>query len=358
MIAFEVLGRDPQSGARLGRLRTSHGEFETPVFMPVGTQATVKTLSQEELEEIGFPIILGNTYHLYLRPGAERIARLGGLHSFMNWNGSILTDSGGFQVFSLANLRRLTDEGARFRSHIDGSEHLLTPEASIAIQTHLGSDIMMAFDECPPYPAERDAVIQAVERTYRWAVRSKAAWQREDQSLFGIVQGGVYEDLRRISAEQLTRLDLPGYAIGGVSVGEPPEEMYRVAAYTAPLLPDDKPRYLMGVGTPEDIRHAVRCGVDMFDCVLPTRLGRHGAVYTSQGRLNLRNSRYAEDPKPIDPQCSCKVCHRYSAAYIHHLFKAGEPLAQRLASYHNLWFYHEWMRSIREKIRVASGISD
>jgi queuine tRNA-ribosyltransferase len=348
---FEVIAKDPHSNARLGMLKTPHGEMETPVFMPVGTQATVKTLSQEDLEQIGFRLILSNTYHLYLRPGAEQIAELGGLHPFMSWNGAILTDSGGFQVFSLAALRKLDENGVLFRSHIDGSEHLLTPEKSIEIQTLLGSDFMMAFDECPPYPATYDHVAQATDRTYRWAIRSKSAWTNPEQSLFGIVQGGVHEELRRVSTEQITSLNLPGYAIGGVSVGEPIEEMYQITALTAPLLPEDRPRYLMGVGTPDDIRHAVAWGIDMFDCVLPTRLGRHGAVYTSQGRLNLRNAQYAGSQQPIDPACDCAVCCRYTLAYIHHLIRARETLAQRLATHHNLHFYHRLMQQIREEIR-------
>lgn len=351
---FEVLAKDPRSNARLGRLTTRHGEVETPAFMPVGTQATVKTLSQDDLEQIGFRLILSNTYHLYLRPGAERIAELGGLHRFMSWSGTILTDSGGFQVFSLTALRKLDENGVLFRSHIDGSEHLLTPEKSIEVQTLLGSDIMMAFDECPPYPASRDQVAQATERTYRWAVRSKSAWANPEQALFGIVQGGVHEDLRRMSAEQIASLHLPGYAIGGVSVGEPVEEMRRITALTTPLLPENHPRYLMGVGTPDDIRHAVTCGVDLFDCVLPTRLGRHGAVYTSQGRLNLRNARYAGSQDPVDPACDCAVCKRYSTAYLHHLFRAREILAQRLATHHNLHFYHRLMQQIRKEI-AGSG---
>lgn len=350
---FEIIDEDTRSNARLGRLQTPHGEVETPVFMPVGTQATVKSLSQDELEQIGFRLILSNTYHLYLRPGANRIAGLGGLHRFMSWNGAILTDSGGFQVFSLTPLRKLDENGVLFRSHIDGSEHLLTPEKSIEIQTLLGSDFIMAFDECPPYLATYDEVAQATDRTYRWAIRSKSAWANPEQSLFGIVQGGVHEELRRMSVEQIGSLDLPGYAIGGVSVGEPVEEMYRIAALTAPLLPKDRPRYLMGVGTPDDIRHAVACGVDMFDCVLPTRLGRHGAVYTSVGRLNLRNARYAESREPIDSACDCTVCRRYPLAYVHHLFRAREILAQRLATHHNLHFYHRLMQQIREEIKNA-----
>jgi queuine tRNA-ribosyltransferase len=357
---FEIVATSARSQARLGRLHTPHGVIETPVFMPIGTQASVKTLSQEELEQLGYGLILANTYHLYLRPGAERLARLGGLHAFMSWRGAILTDSGGYQVFSLAPLRTLDEEGVTFRSHIDGSLHRLTPEGAVEAQWLMGSDIMMALDECPPYPAEYDAVAQAVERTHRWAARCQRAWQalREQSQghggvLFGIVQGGVYEPLRQISIEQITALDLPGYAIGGVSVGEPVELMRAMVEFTAPRLPANRPRYLMGVGMPDDIRHAVACGVDMFDCVLPTRLGRHGAVFTSRGRLNLRNARFAECLEPIDPDCDCAVCQRYSLAYIHHLFRAGEMLGYRLASYHNLAYYARWMRTLREEIRTG-----
>ncbi|MCS7272950.1 MAG: tRNA guanosine(34) transglycosylase Tgt [Fimbriimonadales bacterium] len=355
MIAFEVVARSTRSHARLGRLHTPHGTIETPVFMPVGTQATVKTLSQDELEQLGYRLILGNTYHLYLRPGDERIARLGGLHRFMSWHGAILTDSGGYQVFSLASLRQIDDDGVTFRSHIDGSEHRFTPERAIQIQQNLGSDIIMAFDECPPYPASYDEVARATERTYRWAIRCKQAWQAKptQQALFGIIQGGTYEDLRLMSLEQITALELPGYAIGGVSVGEPVEETQRIVALVAPRMPADKPRYLMGVGTPEDILYAVQQGVDMFDCVLPTRVARHGAVYTSRGRLNLRNAKYAEAQEPLDPECDCWVCQRYSLAYIHHLFRAEEMLGYRLATYHNLAFYARWMARIREAIRTG-----
>ncbi|MDM7460242.1 MAG: tRNA guanosine(34) transglycosylase Tgt [bacterium] len=355
MIRFEILQQSRISHARLGRLHTPHGVVETPAFMPVGTQASVKTLSQDELEQLGYTLILGNTYHLYLRPGDERIARLGGLHRFMSWSGALLTDSGGFQVFSLAGLRQLDDDGATFRSHIDGSEHRLTPERSIEIQQNLGSDIMMAFDECPPYPASYDEVARATERTFRWAMRCKQAWlaNPNGQSLFGIVQGGVYENLRLTSLEQITALELPGYAIGGVSVGEPVEAMRQVVSFVAPRLPADKPRYLMGVGTPEDILHAVQRGVDMFDCVLPTRLARHGAVFTTRGRLNLRNAQYRERQEPIDPDCDCWVCQRYTLAYIHHLFRAGEMLGLRLATYHNLAHYARWMARIREDIRIG-----
>ncbi|GIV08150.1 MAG: queuine tRNA-ribosyltransferase [Fimbriimonadales bacterium] len=354
-LRFEVIAQSARSHARLGRLHTPHGAIETPVFMPVGTQASVKTLSQDELEQLGFQLILGNTYHLYLRPGDERIARLGGLHRFMNWSGAILTDSGGFQVFSLAGLRQIDDDGVTFRSHIDGSEHRFTPERSIQIQQHLGSDIMMAFDECPPYPASYDEVARATERTYQWAIRSKQAWtvKPDRQALFGIIQGGVYEDLRLTSLEQITSLDLPGYAIGGVSVGEPVEAMRAVVELVAPRMPAHKPRYLMGVGTPDDLLHAVQHGVDLFDCVLPTRIARHGTVFTSRGRLNLRNAKYLECQEPIDPECDCWVCRRYTLAYLHHLFRAGEMLGLRLATYHNLAHYARWMTHIREAIRIG-----
>lgn len=353
---FEILARSPISHARRGRLYTPHGVIETPVFMPVGTQATVKTVSQEELEQLGIQIILGNTYHLYLRPGDERIARLGGLHRFMRWERALLTDSGGFQVFSLAPLRHIDDDGATFRSHLDGSEHRFTPERAVQIQRNLGSDIMMAFDECPPYPASREEVAQATERTYRWALRCRAEWQKQPnkQALFGIIQGGVHADLRQMSLQQITELNLPGYAIGGVSVGEPPEAMRQVVEWVAPRMPADKPRYLMGVGTPDDILHAVQHGVDMFDCVLPTRLARHHAVFTRHGRLNLRNAQYQERDEPIDPTCDCAVCQRYSLAYLHHLFRAGEMLGYRLATYHNLAFYARLMAQIRQRIEAGT----
>lgn len=353
---FEILARSPISHARRGRLHTPHGVIETPVFMPVGTQATVKTLSQEELEQLGFQIILGNTYHLYLRPGDERIARLGGLHRFMRWERALLTDSGGFQVFSLAPLRHIDDDGATFRSHLDGSEHRFTPERAVQIQRNLGSDIIMALDECPPYPASRDAVAQATERTYRWALRCYAEWQKQpnQQALFGIIQGGVHADLRQTSLQQITELNLPGYAIGGVSVGEPLEAMRQVVEWVAPRMPADKPRYLMGVGTPDDILHAVQHGVDMFDCVLPTRLARHHAVFTRNGRINLRNAQYQERDEPIDPTCDCWVCQRYSLAYLHHLFRAGEMLGYRLATYHNLAFYARLMAQIRHQIEAGT----
>lgn len=349
-LQFEVIARDPSSRARYAILRLPHGEVETPVFMPVGTQGTVKAITQEELEGLDFRIILCNTYHLYLRPGHERIGQAGGLHRFIAWERNILTDSGGFQVFSLQALRRVEEEGVEFVSHIDGSRHYFTPERAIQVQHTLGADIMMAFDECSPNPCSYEQAKAAMERTHRWAVRCLQAHHTE-QALFGIVQGSVYDDLREQSATFIRELGFAGNAIGGVAVGESKQEVHRVVAFTAPLLPEDKPRYLMGVGEPDDILHAVACGVDMFDCVLPTRLGRNAAVLTRHGRLNLRNARFAQDFGPVDPECECSVCQRYSAAYIHHLFKAKEILAARLATYHNLYFYRWLMREIREAIR-------
>lgn len=347
-IRFEVLNED--GAARLGRLYTPHGVVDTPVFMPVGTQGTVKAMTPEELRVLGAQMILGNTYHLYLRPGVEIIREAGGLHQFMHWDGPILTDSGGYQVFSLAPLRRLTAEGVIFRSHLDGSEHLFTPEKVVAIQEALGSDIAMVLDECPPYPASWEEVAAAVARTTAWAGRSLAA-QTTKQALFGIVQGGVYRDLREQSARELVALDFPGYAIGGLSVGEPKELMYQVLDWTVPLLPPEKPRYLMGVGHPDDIIEAVARGVDMFDCVLPTRLGRHGGALTSFGRLNIRNACYARDFGPLLPGCDCYTCQNYSRAYIHHLVRAGEILGLRLLTTHNLHF----LLKLTREIRVAIG---
>lgn len=349
-LQFEVIARDPSSQARCAVLRLPHGEVETPVFMPVGTQGTVKAITQEELETLDFRIILCNTYHLYLRPGHERIERAGGLHRFIAWKRNILTDSGGFQVFSLQALRRVEEEGVEFVSHIDGSRHYFTPERAVQVQHALGADIMMAFDECPPNPCSYEQAKAAMERTHRWAVRCLQAHHTE-QALFGIVQGSIYDDLREQSATFIRELDFAGNAIGGVAVGESKREIHRVVEFTTPLLPPEKPRYLMGVGEPDDILHAVACGIDMFDCVLPTRLGRNAAVLTRHGRLNLRNARFAEDFGPIDPECECSVCQRYSAAYIHHLFKAKEILAARLATYHNLYFYRWLMQGIREAIR-------
>lgn len=348
MLNFKVLQMDGK--ARRGRLQTTHQTVETPVFMPVGTQATVKTLTPEDLQEMGVQIILSNTYHLYLRPGAELIERAGGLHRFMNWPGSILTDSGGFQVFSLSKLRQISDEGVYFNSHIDGSRHFLTPEKVMEIEISLGADIAMCFDECPPYPCTYQEASRAVERTSQWARRCQAAHHQEGQALFGIVQGSVFPELRRQSARELVNLNFPGYAIGGVSVGEPKEEMYRAVEITAPLLPDDKPRYLMGVGEPEDLLEGVARGIDMFDCVLPTRLARHGTAYTHQGKITLRNATYAEDFSPVDEECPCYVCQNYSRAYIRHLIKAGEILALRLLSYHNVYFLAKLMENIRSAI--------
>lgn len=344
---FHVTHIDGQ--ARAGLLQLAHGTVETPAFMPVGTQGTVKGITQDELEEIGFQLILCNTYHLYLRPGIDLIERAGGLHRFISWSGSILTDSGGFQVMSLSGIRRIDEEGVTFKSHLDGSMHLFTPERAMLIQRILGSDICMALDECPPYPAARDAVAAATERTHRWALRCLNA-RAQDQVIYGIIQGGVHEDLRRQSVEATAAMQFDGVAIGGVSVGEPVELLHGITAYTAPLLPTGKPRYLMGVGRPEDILHAVECGVDQFDCVLPTRVGRHTAVYTSRGRLNMRAGRFAETFGPVDPECDCAVCRRYSAAYIRHLFRSQELLAARLATYHNLYFYRQLMRRIRSAI--------
>ncbi|MBX5436985.1 MAG: tRNA guanosine(34) transglycosylase Tgt [Alicyclobacillaceae bacterium] len=336
--------------ARRGRLHTPHGVIETPVFMPVGTQATVKTVAPHELQEIGAPIILANTYHLHLRPGDDLVAAAGGLHRFMQWNGAILTDSGGFQVFSLAEMRKISDDGVEFRSHIDGSRHFFSPEAVMAIENRLGADIIMAFDECPPYPADRSYLEQSVRRTLAWAERCQRAHRRPDeQALFGIVQGGVHADLRREAAAALVELDFPGYAIGGLSVGEPKPLMYDTLAATTPHLPVDKPRYLMGVGSPDDLFEGVERGVDMFDCVLPTRIARNGTVLTSRGKLVIRNAAYARDFAPLDSDCSCWVCRTFSRAYIRHLIKAGEVLGIRLTTYHNLWF----LTRVMERIRAA-----
>lgn len=355
MLKFEIEDRDQRSRARLGRITTPHSSFETPVFMPVGTLATVKSLSSDELEEMGAGIILSNTYHLHLRPGEELIERAGGLHQFMNWSGSILTDSGGFQVFSLDSLRKIEEEGVSFRSHIDGSPLFISPEKSIEIQNKLGSDIIMAFDECAPYPAEREYIKASMERTTRWAQRSKDAHSQWDkQSLFAIVQGGVFPDLRKESAAALTEMDFPGYAIGGLSVGEPKEDMYHVLEETIPLLPQDRPRYLMGVGSPDSLIEGAIRGIDMFDCVLPTRIARNGTAMTSLGRVSLRNARYFDDFSPLDPECQCSTCQNYSKAYLRHLFIAKEMLGPRLVSIHNLSFLLNLMKKIREAIKANS----
>jgi len=351
-VTYELIKTDKKTGARLGKLHTPHGTFDTPMFMPVGTLATVKTMSPDELKEIGAGVILSNTYHLWLRPGETIVEGAGGLHKFMNWDRGILTDSGGFQVFSLSDLREIDEEGVRFRNHLNGEKLFLTPEKSIHIQNALGSDIMMAFDECPPYPAERDYLKNSLERTSRWAERCLKANQRPDeQAIFGIVQGGVYEDLRRQSAMDLTSLDFPGYAVGGLSVGEPKPLMYETLEFTTPLLPANKPRYLMGVGSPDALIEGVIRGIDMFDCVLPTRIARNGTCMTSTGRLVIRNSQYANDYRPLDEHCDCKVCRTYTRAYIRHLVKANETFGFRLTTYHNLYFLIKLMERVRQAIR-------
>ncbi|MGP4071404.1 tRNA guanosine(34) transglycosylase Tgt [Piscibacillus sp. B03] len=351
-IKYELIKTCKQTGARLGRVTTPHGSFETPVFMPVGTLATVKTMAPEELKDIGANIILSNTYHLWLRPGEDIVEEAGGLHKFMNWDGSILTDSGGFQVFSLSDMRKIEEEGVHFRNHLSGEKLFLSPEGAMKIQNSLGSDIMMAFDECPPYPATRDYMKSSVERTSRWAERCLEAHQKPgQQGLFGIVQGGEYEDLRKQSAQDLLSLDFPGYAIGGLSVGEPKDVMNRVLEFTTPLLPNEKPRYLMGVGSPDSLVDGAIRGVDMFDCVLPTRIARNGTCMTSTGRLVVRNAKYARDFTPLDENCDCYTCRNYSKAYIRHLIKTNETLGLRLTTYHNLYFLVKLMSDVREAIR-------
>jgi len=366
--------------ARLGEIQTPHGAVETPVFMPVGTLASVKGVPQHILEELGVHILLANTYHLYLRPGHEAVRGMGGLHRFMSWERSILTDSGGFQVFSLSELRKVSEHGVEFRSHLDGSTHFFTPERSIEIQIALGADIIVAFDECTEHPADRERARESMEMTVRWARRSQeyfeahkhsVPWARpsgcrsdevrtyegnqlsKTQSLFGIVQGGMYVDLRRESAERLLELDFPGYAIGGLSVGEPRELTREIIASTLPLLPKDKPRYVMGVGYPEEIAEYAAMGVDMMDCVLPTRAARHGLLFTSEGRMNIKNARFARDQQPADPQCACMVCSRYTRAYLRHLFVSGEPLAAVLNTIHNLAHYLDTMRTVRHAIKLG-----
>ncbi|MCD6436557.1 MAG: tRNA guanosine(34) transglycosylase Tgt [Clostridiales bacterium] len=348
---YELIKEDKHTGARVGRLHTPHGIIDTPIFMPVGTKATVKSMTPEELKEIGSEIILSNTYHLEMRPGSDLIKKAGGLHKFMNWDKPILTDSGGFQVFSLGDLRKITEEGVAFQSHIDGSRHFISPEEAVKIQTNLGSDIMMAFDECPPYPAEYDYVKNSLERTTRWAERCKVAHTNtENQALFGIVQGGVFKDLREQSAKGLIDLDFPGYAIGGLSVGEPKDLMYEVLDYTTPLLPKNKPRYLMGVGSPDALFEGVIRGIDMFDCVLPTRIARNGTAMTSAGQISIKKAKYFDDFSPLDENCDCYTCRNYSKAYLRHLYKENEILSSRLFTYHNLHFLLKLMKDIREAI--------
>lgn len=369
--SFEKCATDSKTGARAGRVGTAHGSFDTPAFMPVGTQGTVKALTQEMLASAGAGVLLGNTYHLYLRPGHLVINRLGGLHRFIAWDRAILTDSGGFQVFSLGPLRRLSEEGVEFQSHIDGSRQFLTPEKSMEVQAALGSDIVMAFDECTPYPASRDDALRSLELTERWARRSKQHLVKmhadpkaaegasikivnRHQALFGIIQGSTYLDLRERSLAGLVETGFDGYAIGGLSVGEEKTDMFEVVSHIAPRMPEDRPRYLMGVGTPEDLITAVACGVDMFDCVMPTRNARNGQLFTSRGRINIKNARFRDDPRPVDEACECAVCARYSRAYLRHLNSAGEILWSVLSSYHNLSFYLDTMARIRQSIKLGT----
>ena len=349
MTGFEILAADPGSRARRGRLRLGSRVVETPVFMPVGTKGTVKAVSQQELADMGYRIILGNTYHLYLRPGHELIRKAGGLRAFIGWDGCLLTDSGGYQVFSLEHIRKIGEDSVVFRSYVDGSYHEFTPERVMEIQSALGADIVMAFDECAPYPCDRDYARDAMRRTHEWAKRSLAA-RDPNQAFFGIVQGSVYEDLRAESAGFISSLDTDGVAIGGVSVGEGKQLMMKAVEWSVPYIPEARPRYLMGVGTPEDIIDAVMRGIDMFDCVLPTRLGRNGSLYTSLGRVNIKNNRFTDDFSPVDPNCDCWLCLNYSAAYLRHLYMSDEILASRLATYHNLHFYGSLMENIRQAI--------
>ncbi len=370
--SFRIEHQDDITQARVGRLSTAHGEIETPVFMPVGTQGTVKAVTQEMLETLDARIILGNTYHLFLRPGHETIAALGGLHRFISWERAMLTDSGGFQVFSLGDLRKIREEGVEFRSHLDGSKQFLSPEVSMRVQHALGSDIIMAFDECTPFPATQAEARESLELTARWARRSRAEFERLISerasgtlafpgplpgalpgSLFGIIQGSVYPDLRRESLERLVEIGFDGYAIGGLSVGEEKAQMYDVIEFIAPQMPAARPRYLMGVGTPEDLIECVARGVDLFDCVMPTRNGRNGQVFTSRGKLNVKNARFARDARPLDEACQCMVCRRYSRAYLRHLYQSGEILSSILCSYHNLAFYLDSMREIRQAITLG-----
>ena len=350
-ITYELLHIDKNSGARRGVIHTPHGDIQTPIFMPVGTQATVKSMTPEELEkDVKAQIILSNTYHLYLRPGHELIKEAGGLHKFMNWNKPILTDCGGFQVFSLSELRKITEEGVLFSSHLDGSKHLFTPEKVIEIEEALGADIIMSFDECCAYPSSYEYTKKSMERTTRWAERCKKAHISENQGLFGIIQGGFYKDLRKISTDDLASMNFPGYAIGGISVGEPKKEFLNILRYTTPLMPENKPRYLMGVGTPDYLIEASLAGIDMCDCVLPTRLARHGTALTSNGKLVVRNATYEKDWGKLDEECDCYTCQNYTRAYIRHLIKTNEILGIRLLSLHNLRFLTRLMDKVRESI--------
>ena len=353
MFSFELIAQSTESRARAGVIRTSHGVVETPVFMPVGTRGSVKSVSPEELLEAGARIILGNTYHLYLRPGCDVISRFAGLHRFMHWDGPILTDSGGFQVFSLAKLAKVSEEGVTFQSHLDGSSHLLTPGKVIDIQNCLGADIIMCLDDCIQYPATREESLAALEITTKWAQRCKRAWQETKNgrnALFGIVQGGMFKDLRERSAEELMKIDFPGYAIGGLSVGEPAEVMLEMADYTLPNLPETRPRYIMGVGTLENLIELVALGADMFDCVLPTRNARNGQIFTQYGTVNISNAQYKDDTEPLEPGCECYTCRHYSRAYLRHLYMARELLAYRLNTIHNIHHFISFMKQIRQAI--------
>jgi queuine tRNA-ribosyltransferase len=351
MFSFAVEGRCGR--ARAAHLLTPHGEVPTPAFMPVGTVGAVKAVTRRDLEELGARILLANTYHLMLRPGDALVAELGGLHGFAGWQGPYLTDSGGYQVFSLAALREVAEEGVHFRSHLDGSSHLLSPERSIQVQMNLGADLVMAFDECPPFPAPRAVVEAATQRTTRWAERSREAHRRDDQWLFGIVQGGIFPELRATSAAALVALDFPGYAVGGLSVGEPKPDRDRVLEQLDPLLPEDRPRYLMGVGTPDDLVEAVARGIDLFDCVLPTRNARNGQLFTSTGRLSIRNARFRSDPSPPDPACRCYTCRSTSRAYLRHLHMSGEMAAATLMTIHNLAHYLDTLAQVRQSILLG-----
>lgn len=351
---FEILKRDKSSFARLGRINTNHGSFLTPIFLPVGTQGSVKSLTPEELIEIKVEAILSNTYHLYLRPGHEVIKRLGGLHKFIHWDRPIITDSGGYQIYSLGDLRKITEEGVIFQSHLDGSTHILTPEKVMEIQNALGSDIAMVLDECIPYPASYEYVKDSIELTTRWAKRCLNYRPKNCSALFAIIQGGIYRDLRERSAIALTDLGFDGYAIGGLSVGEPKTVMKEVLDWTIPIIPEESPRYLMGVGTPQDIIEAVLSGIDLFDCVIPTRNARNGTLFTSNGKISIKQARYAEDERPIDESCNCYTCRNYSRAYLRHLYMAKEILSPRLNTIHNLYYYIDLMKKIRDAIREDS----
>jgi queuine tRNA-ribosyltransferase len=351
MMQYQIHQRDSHTKGRIGRLTTGHGTIETPAFMPVGSLGPVKGLEPKDLQELGFGLMLNNAYHLYLRPGHKIVADMGGLHAFTGWSGAILTDSGGFQIFSLAKLCAITDDGVTFQSHIDGSTHVITPEKAIEIEEALGADIIMVLDQCVALPAGREVVQEGVRRTRLWAERCQAARRRTDQALFGIVQGGLEADLRVLSARDLVALGFEGYAIGGLSVGESKADMYRMLDVTVPELPDSKPRYLMGVGLPEDLVEGVARGVDLFDCVVPSRHGRTGSLFTTSGRVVIKQAKYADDERPIDSDCGCPVCARYSRAYLHHLFMVKEMLGARLNTIHNLWYFAELMRGIREAVR-------